>query len=525
MICLLPALATIVVAMLTHRVALALFCGVTAGALVRANFALGDGLGHLWRLLGLSFADVERLQIAGFILGVGAMLAVIAASGAYAGLSQLLGRWLDSARKARMTGWSLGLGVFFDDYANLLINGAAMRGVTALHPVSPALLAYIGDQMATVVSLMLVSTWAAYEGSLVMAAAESVGHATTATAMLFASLPYHIFTLYGIWLALLVAWDGRWWGRRYEDRLDGASPLTVAAPRPVGLCETVPGSREHLPDTTATVAADETPVRVPPSASVANARVRHALVPLFVLVGAACGGIFGLAAWAKATASGPMSVIDVMGSVPTIKVLLAATVLALLTTTGMMRRDNVLSWRTLGQALRRGLRDMLSPALVIILSKGLAAVSAELGTGAWLVALVSSIMRAELVPVLVFLVSFAITVATGFSWSAMAIMMPIGFQMAAATHLPQMFPIVTGAVVSGSIAGGMIIPFSDTTVMAAAAFGVTPLYHVKTQAVQILVAATAAVIGFLFLALYVHIAPILLIGWLLLWAAHRRWAT
>jgi Na+/H+ antiporter NhaC len=65
--------------------------------------------------------------------------------------------------------------LFFDDYANVLISGASMREINIRNKVTPAMLAYIVDVVAIMASIMIISTWASYEGSVMAAAGEEVG--------------------------------------------------------------------------------------------------------------------------------------------------------------------------------------------------------------------------------------------------------------------------------------------------------------------------------------------------------------
>jgi len=93
---------------------------------------------------------------------------------------------------------------------------------------------------------------------------------------------------------------------------------------------------------------------------------------------------------------------------------------------------------------------------------------------------------------LIFIVSMLITVATGFSWSSMAIVMPIAFQMVVAEDAPDMIPIISAAVISGAVSGEHIIPFSEKAVMSAAACKIEPMYHIKTMIFQTLTVFIAA---------------------------------
>ena len=150
----------------------------------------------------------------------------------------------------------------------------------------------------------------------------------------------------------------------------------------------------------------------------------------------------------------------------------------------------------------KGIREMVGVSLVILLAGGLSAVSMALGTGKYITHSVSSFLQPGVIPLLIFVVSMLITVATGFSWSSMAIVMPIAFQMVVADNMPEMIPVVSAAVISGAVSGEHIIPFSEKAVMSAAACKITPVYHIKTQILQTLSVFTAACIGYIIIGLF-----------------------
>jgi Na+/H+ antiporter NhaC len=100
-------------------------------------------------------------------------------------------------------------------------------------------------------------------------------------------------------------------------------------------------------------------------------------------------------------------------------------------------------------------------------------------------------------------------------------MVPIAFEMVAkGGGSSSMFGIVSGAVISGAIAGGLIIPFSDTSVMTAAACGISPMAHAQTQLPQVLLVSLIAALGYLLLGLGVNIGGVLLGGALLVALLH-----
>ena len=88
-----------------------------------------------------------------------------------------------------------------------------------------------------------------------------------------------------------------------------------------------------------------------------------------------------------------------------------------------------------------------------------------------------------LVP-LTFLVTAAISFATGTSWGAFAVMMPVAMPVAFAYSGGELTPLVyqaIAAVAGGGIFGDHASPVSDTTVLASLGAGSDHMDHVVTQ--------------------------------------------
>ena len=214
---LLPAIVTIIVAIMTHRVATALFAGIVSASFVLSStFSIIPVLKTTYHYIFLSFCDAERIKIAFFLFFVGAMLNIIDKSGGYVAFSKWIQTLLNTAKKSRIAIFILSLSVFIDDYANVLVCGASMRSVSSIHNISPALLTYVVDRTATVASFVMVSTWAAFESSLMQSAGSTVNIAHSGTEFFIQSLPFHSSTYFGIFLVGLTVLQGRWFGAYFD---------------------------------------------------------------------------------------------------------------------------------------------------------------------------------------------------------------------------------------------------------------------------------------------------------------------
>ncbi len=481
---LLPALVTILGAVFTRKLPLSLLAGILAGGLVLGQGRVGPAAAACWTSLRDGLADVDKLKIVVFILLVGGLLEMIGASGAYAALAHRLSRRLSTPRRGRLASWALSGVLFFDDYANVLISGSAMRPVMDRLLVSPALLAYIVDVVAILASAALLSTWSAFESSELLRAAASIGRDGSATVLFLRALPYHLYTFLAVLLTLAVAWTGRWFGRRLDKQSFPARPD-----------EDVEGE---------------------------GARSRHAVVPLAVLVGGAMAALFGTGLVFARRAGEPLSLESILRHAKPIEGLIGATLAALAVGWILLWRDGVLSHLHIRRSFHRGVLAMMEVSLIMLLATALSRQAVDLGTGTYLAGRIGSWLSPALLPMLSFLLAAAITVATGFSWGSMSLVLPVAFSLGQGR--PEILPILSGAVITGSVAGEHLIPYSEKAVMTGIACGIPPIYHVKTMLPQSLAALAAASLGYLLLGLGWGLAAALAVPAALLLALHLLFA-
>ena len=480
-----PAIVTIIVALSTRKVAIALLLGVLAGALVYVDYVLLDFLKASWGYLKQAFTDVERIKIVLFIILIGGLIQLIASAGAYEVFATYLSKKINSARKSRLVTWFLSLSLFFDDYANVLISGASMRHINLKNRVSPALLAYMVDVIATIASVMLISTWASFEGATMVDAGKSIGVEKNMTEFFLASLPYHLYTYLAIFLTFIVAFSGKWFGHKLD---------------------------------TVKYTFDEQKQ----DNEVKNTRPYHVFAPFIALVLFAITGLFVSGFYILYSEGKEITLINILGSAPSIDILILATIFSIFLALVLMLKDKAILPKRILPESWKGFKSMFEVCLVIIFATGLSFVSEDLATGAYISGAITPFISPEVLPALIFIMSMLVTVATGFSWTSMAIVMPVAYSLAQANGVMEFLPILSAAVISGAISGEHIIPYSEKCVMTSAACKLKPVYHIKTQILQVVLVFISAAIGFYLLGLGLSVllvftitmAFILIVHWL-----------
>ena len=167
---------------------------------------------------------------------------------------------------------------------------------------------------------------------------------------------------------------------------------------------------------------------------------------------------------------------------------------------------------------------MVDVSLVIFMATGLAAVSSDLETGRYISDSLSSYITPQILPAVIFVIAMLITVATGFSWSSMAIVMPIAYQMTVVADVSDMIPVISAAVISGAVSGEHMIPYSEKCVMTSAACKISPVYHIRTQILQTVTAFSAGIISFLLIGHHQPLWLAFLAGLVFILFMHKTFA-
>ena len=118
-------LLAILLALTLRQVLPALFAGVWLGAWAIHGFSLAGLwfglLDSLERHVLQSLADADHAAVVLFTFMIGGTVGIISRNGGMQGVVNHIVRWADNARHACLVTATLGLAVFFDDYANTLV--------------------------------------------------------------------------------------------------------------------------------------------------------------------------------------------------------------------------------------------------------------------------------------------------------------------------------------------------------------------------------------------------------------------
>jgi Na+/H+ antiporter NhaC len=469
-----PPLLAICLALLIRQVIPALFAGVWLGAWAINGFTLSG----LWSGLLDSFqvhvlesaADSDHVAILLFSMMIGGTVGIISRNGGLQAIVSRIVLWADSARHACLATATMGLAVFFDDYANTLVVGNTMRPVTDSMQVSRAKLAYIVDSTAAPVTcIALVTTWIGYEVGLIGDAVARIESLDTEPYLLFLStIPYSFYPLLAITFVFIVAATGRDFGpmlaaerKAWREGIDGQGNVDTSPAIDSEPIEPVDGKPQ---------------------------RAVNAVLPILVLILGVMGGLYvtGTTALGDQT----VAIKEIIGAANSYTALMWGSLLGMVTAAGLTLAQRIMSLEEVVNAWYLGMRSMIYAMIILVLAWALGGIADTLQTAAFLVATLGDTLPAPLLPALVFILAAFTAFATGSSWGAMGILTPLVIPLtwavmqsrglAGAEHMHLLYSSVAG-ILAGSVWGDHCSPISDTTILSSMASGCNHIEHVRTQ--------------------------------------------
>ena len=473
-ISIIPPLVAILLALLLRQVIPALFAGIWLGAWAINGFTLTG----LWLGLLQSFqkhilnalADADHAAVILFSLMIGGTVGIISRNGGMQGIVNLIVTWADDARRASLATATMGLAVFFDDYANTLVVGNTMRPVTDSMKISRAKLAYIVDSTAAPVAcIAFVTTWIGYEVGLIGDALSYLTDLDAEAYLVFLStIPYSFYPLLAIVFVFMVASSGRDFGPMLKsERYAAANGV---------------GDGDHL---NSSLAADCEPID---AVEGKPQRAMNAIVPIMVLILGVMGGLY-VTGKAGVGVDDP-GLKDIIGAAESYKALMWGSLLGMVTAALMTMLQRIMSLEDIVDAWDTGMRAMIYAMIILVLAWALGGITDELKTADFLVSILGDTLPVQLVPFLVFIIAAFTAFATGSSWGSMGILIPLVVPLtwavmqangyAGPEHMHILYSSIA-SVLAGSVWGDHCSPISDTTILSSMASGCDHIEHVRTQ--------------------------------------------
>jgi len=475
-----PPLFAILLAFLVRAVIPALFAGILVGAWAINGLTLPgffEGFFETLTVYVLNAAtDPDHMSIMLFTLMIGGMVGIISRNGGMVGAVNKIMPLASSPKRAQGVVAVLGLGIFFDDYANTMIVGNATRPMTDRLRISREKLAYLVDSTAApVATIAIITTWIGFQLGLVDTAIEDIPAIEQSAYSLFLnSIPYSFYPILAIFFVFLVVYTGKDFGPMYK---------AERRARETGAVKRVDAAAVH--DTSASEFSEKDDI---------PCRAINAILPILTMIGTVVAGLF--------ISGDGDTLTDIIGSANAYVVLIWASLLACFVAAGLTLGQRLLSLHETVEAFISGARFMLMGLILLVLAWAVADVAKVLQAAPYLISILGDSLSPYMLPTVVFLLAGATAFATGTSWGVMAILMPLVIPlcwavlelngMASPEHMHILYSCIA-CVLTGAVWADHCSPISDTTVLSSLATNCDHMDHVTTQIPYALVGGLVAI--------------------------------
>jgi len=468
---LLPPIIAIALALITKEVYSSLFIGITAGALMYANFNFSGTIDHLF-VDGFisSIADPYNIGIIIFLVVLGTIVSLMNKSGG----SAAFGRWASTHIKSRfgaqLATIALGILIFVDDYFNCLTVGSVMRPVCDKFKVSRSKLSYLIDATAAPICIIApISSWAAAVAGFV--SEDQIG----GLELFIKAIPYNFYAILTIVMMLTLVVLKFDYGPMKKHEV---SALNLDSMHGDVFSADEKEMLRHIED------ADTNK----------NGSVWDLVAPVVVLI---IGCLLGLL-YSGGFFSGTSFIDAFSGADASVGLVLGAFAGLIFSVIYFMCR-RVLKFRDCMDSLPEGFKAMVPAIMILCCAWTLKAMTDSLGAKIFIAEFVriSASSFIPLLPAIVFLIGVGLSFSTGTSWGTFGILIPIVLAIFGGSISNEIAIIAISSCMAGAVCGAHCSPISDTTIMASAGAQCDHLNHVSTQLPYAMTVAGVSFVSYL----------------------------
>ena len=479
-IVLLPPVLVLGCAALTHNVIVSLILGIASAALIAANFVLWPALVAAQGAFIAQITNPTNRYLFSFLIFLGLVIEMMTHSGSIQACTNFLRRFVHDKRSAQTTSISLSYFFFLDDYFNGLTVGSIMRPLTDMFNIPRAKLAFLLNSMSAPLCLLIpASTWVAM--ILVQFQVSKLSDVASDKPDIFADPLYTYLSIMPfIFYAIFIVFS-TW--------------LIVRAKISFGLMH----QHEAIAHETGNLFGGKPPRQAQVDVSHKTGSLAGFFIPLGAFMFTMIFTVFytGNAAFL----GGQYTLIEALKKADTTLSLFVASVVSSTVSIIYFLSKRYLTPREIAYNAYCGFMLTRNSLIILFLAYVFGTLLTDnLQAGAYLAGAMQGVLPLFMLPLVIFIISTAITAGTGSSWSTIAIMTPLTIGMLVGlaqgnvpltiSQIPQFYAAM-GALLAGTVAGAHISPITDSTVMASTASGAYHMDHVQTQIAY----STPALIG------------------------------
>ncbi|HKK39812.1 MAG TPA: Na+/H+ antiporter NhaC family protein [Cryomorphaceae bacterium] len=508
-----PPLLVIFLALAFKEVVSSLIIGIFAGAMIATHYAIdsaGIFIGFLNSIdvyMVEAMADEGHVSVILFSTLIGGIVALISKNGGMQAVVDKISRRANNPKSGQMATWFLGVGIFFDDYANTLVVGNTMRPLTDRLKISREKLSYIVDSTAApIAAIALITTWIGAELGYIQSALDQINASENVIEggpyiIFLGSLKYSFYPVFALIFMLILIQRNRDFGPMHKAEVNARKGVVASNSKKIDSSEL----DEFAPQ------------------EGAKLNMWNAIIPILIVV---LGTMLGLiytgymadpSVWTSPEFPLSRKLSIIIGNSDSYKGLLWASMLGLMVAVLLSVGRKTMSFVDAVSASIDGFKTMVPAMVILILAWSLAALTEQMHTADYLTSMVEGRLAVWALPAVTFLLSAVVAFSTGSSWGTMAIIYPIMLPLAwglslesgmEAASAMEIFLNTTSCVLAGAVLGDHCSPISDTTILSSLATRCDHLQHVKTQMPYALTVGLVAVT-------FTTLSAVLAIPWLL----------
>lgn len=446
-LCVLPVITILVIAVTTKRTLFAMTCGLSMAALILGKGPKGFA-GSFFDNIYAAFSNDSLQWLLIVIALFGILIMLYERTGAVTDFGYWAGKFIKTKKTALFGTFILGVIIFIDDYLNNLAVGTTMKGITDKLGIPRQQLAYVVNTVAAPVCLLIpLSSWAVYFATLM--GDQGVEINGSSMAAYIHGLPLAFYAWFAVIICIL----------QILGVIPKIGPMKKAYERYETLGDVFPeGTDPELVESSKAMDDDEE--------DHSKAHPWNFLIPLIVMI------IVALLA-------------DVlMGSAAGVAV---AFILYLI--------EKKMSFKDLLTTCFDGVMSMGFVFILSVLAFSVQNANIDLGLADYIISITEPVMKGGFLPAVVFIVCGIYAYATGCFWDLAAIIIPIVIPLANAMGVD---PIVTSAAVfSGAAFGSNTCLYGDGVIMCAQGCQIKSLDLMTTTLPYAGIAGAATVICYL----------------------------
>lgn len=545
----LPPLIAILLALIFKEVIFSLLTGIFVGTAVIGFYA--DGFTGIFSglfaiidtYLVNSLANKDHISVILFSMLIGAIVAVISRNGGMQGVVNKIIRYSKTRKSGQLSTYWLGIGIFFDDYANTLVVGNTMKTITDKLKISREKLAYIVDSTAAPISaIAFVTTWIGAELGYINDGLEKINDKETVInegvySIFLNSLAYSFYPILTlIFIYMLIRMKRDFGPMHHFEKL---------------------AIQGKAVDESGDTETSDTELKALDPFKGVTPKWYNAVIPILVVI---FGTLMGLLFTGFESTSSALAAINVeatswseiwnqmpkldsepttffqrlgtvIGNANSYVALLWSSLLGLIVAIGLTLAQGKLGLLKTMETVMTGFKTMMSAIVILVLAWALADLTGEMHTADFIKNLFGNDFAPWAIPGITFVLSAIIAFSTGSSWSTMALVYPVMLPAAWAvansagyeyTDSMGIFYNTVSSVLAGAVLGDHCSPISDTTILSSLSCSCNHVNHVRTQMPYALtVGATALLFGIIPAGLGVPFFITVPISVVVMWAVIR----